>query len=416
VKLNQSVQAWVVAITSGLFFFYMVIQWTMFNALSSALMIHFSVSSSAISRLSAVYFYVNIICLFPAGMLLDRFSTYRVVLIAMAVAIVGTVGTLYVDTLAGAEWCRVLVGAAGSFCLVSVVRLVSRWFPARSLALVIGVVVMLAMMGGVVAQTPFTLLTDACGWRAAIYADVVLGLVITALIAMFVRDRPSRPIEGVLCHPASLPFLKAIRLTVTNRQNWFAGLYTSFMNLPVMVFSFWGSFYLIQSWHMSRLASSWIDTCLLLGAIVGSPALGWVSDRLGKRRLPMMVSAVVLGCLTVLLYVAHALSMPALAVIFGAIGFFSSAQVMGYPLIAESNPSDLIATAEGFSSILIMAGGLSQQVFGYLLDHVGSHVVEHHITHYSNVSYHAALLMFPVACVLSWLVAFLAKEGFATNT
>lgn len=414
-KLNQSVQAWVVAITSGLFFFYMVIQWSMFNALSSELMIHFSVSSSAISRLSTVYFYVNVICLFPAGMILDRFSTYRVILLAMAVAIIGTVGTLFVHTLVGAGWCRVLVGAAGSFCLVSVVRLVSRWFSARSLALVIGVVVMLAMMGGVVAQTPFTLLTDACGWRAAIYVDVVLGVVIMALIALCVRDRPIHPVEGALSHPASLPFRKAIRLTVTNRQNWFAGLYTSFMNLPVMIFSFWGSFYLVQSWHMSRLASSWIDSCLWLGAIVGSPALGWVSDRLGKRRLPMMVSAVVLGCLTILLYVAQALSMPALATIFGAIGFFSSAQVMGYPLIAESNPSDLIATAEGFSSMLIMAGGLSQQVFGYLLDHVGSHVVEHHITHYSSVSYHAALLMLPIACALSWFMAFLAKEGFSAD-
>ncbi len=408
--LSQPVRAWIVAMTASLFFFFFFMQWTMFNALSPALIEHFSVSARAMSQLCATYFYMNMICLFPAGMILDRYPTRRVMLLMLFIALIGTLGLVWSPSFFLASCCRVLVGIAGSFGLISCVRLASRWFPAKSLALVIGMIVMVAMMGGVVAQTPFTLLTDHYGWRTTIYVDAGLGVLIGVLIALLVRDEPSEPVEGLASHAAKLPFWEAVRSTVLNRKNWFTGLYISLMNLPIMVFAFWGSFYFVQNWHLSRASASWLDTCLLLGAIVGSPVLGWFSDRIGQRRLPMILCAVALFVLSFFLYEAQTLSVIGLAILIAFMGFFTSGQVIGYPFIAESNPMDLTATAEGFASVLIMAGGLSQKWFGDLLNHYGTHVTVHHLAHYSHASYKAALLMFPVAALLAWLLAFFIRE------
>ncbi len=54
------------------------------------------------------------------------------------------------------------------------------------MALVIGLIVTLAMIGGMVAQPPFfTLLTDALGWRMTLLIDVML-----LLIVLLMKDFP----------------------------------------------------------------------------------------------------------------------------------------------------------------------------------------------------------------------------------
>ena len=95
---------------------------------------------------------------------------------------------------------------------------------------------------------------------------------------------------------------------------------------------------------------------VFLGTIVGSPLLGWLSDRIKQRRLPMIVFAVLsFMVVLILIYTPH-LSFVQLAIIFFILGFFTSAQIISYPLVAESNPRSIIGTAEGLASVLIMAG------------------------------------------------------------
>jgi len=71
-----------------------------------------------------------------------------------------------------------------------VIRLATRWFRQSNLALVIGLVVTIAMLGGVVAQKPLSLLVQYVGWRESILMDAAFGLVIFLLIYLFVQDYP----------------------------------------------------------------------------------------------------------------------------------------------------------------------------------------------------------------------------------
>ena len=86
----DSPQAWLVILSSSLFFLYAFINMTCFNGLSSQLMQAFNVSALSISHLSAMYFYANILFLIPAGILLDKFSTRRLILVIMPISICST--------------------------------------------------------------------------------------------------------------------------------------------------------------------------------------------------------------------------------------------------------------------------------------------------------------------------------------
>ena len=185
----QPLRPWAICLTAALFFFYEFVQMSMFNAISPKLLVDFNVSSTQLGNLAAAYFYANIIFMFPAGLLLDRYSTKKIILFAMSICIIGTLIFSRTDNLSTAIFCRFLTGIGGSFPFLSCLRLATRWFPAERMATITGLMVTMAMLGGVFAQTPLTLLTLHVGWRDAVLMDGLLGIVF--IILMFMQNNYS---------------------------------------------------------------------------------------------------------------------------------------------------------------------------------------------------------------------------------
>ena len=159
-SLSQSLLPWLVCFSAALFFFYEFIQMMMFNAISTDLMRDFAINGTQLGLLSATYLAADALFLFPAGMMLDRFSTRKLILSAMFVCVASTLFFAWSHSVILAGVLHFLGGLGNAFCLLSCIMLASRWFPPRRQALVVGLVVTLAMLGGMVAQTPLRLLSE----------------------------------------------------------------------------------------------------------------------------------------------------------------------------------------------------------------------------------------------------------------
>lgn len=405
---------WIVCFSASLFFFFEFMQVNMFNAITPGLMQTFHIQAIEIAHLSANYFYANVLFLFAAGMVLDRVSTRKLIITAMLANVFGTLCFGLATAVWQAMLCRFITGIAGSFCLLSCVRLASRWFPPRRMALVVGLIVTFAMSGGMVAQTPFTLVVDAVGWRNTLLIDAAVGAIMLLVILMNVRDFPPGVAEQIRHQHRALNemgFWPALKRVVRNRQTWLGGLYTSLMNLPIFLLgALWGSLYLVQVRHLTRLDASWVTSMLFVGTIIGSPVLGWISDRIALRRLPMILGAVIALALMIWLMLDNHLSLLMLMTLFFGIGFITSTQIISYPLIAESNPHFLIGGAEGMASTLIMAGGFMQAVFAWLMTWHWDHRLENNIPIYSPHDYTCALTIMPIAFCLALLASLLIRE------
>ncbi|WP_235776249.1 MFS transporter [Rickettsiella massiliensis] len=181
---------WIVCLSAALFFFYEFIQLNMFNAISADLMHDFGLHATKLGRLSAFYFYANLLFLPVAGALLDRFSTRRIILIALFLCIIGVLGFAKTHSFALACFFRFMSGIGSAFCFLSTIRLASRWFPIEKMALVTGLIVTMAMFGGMVAQTPLTLLAETLGWRNTLLIDAGLGLLIFVVIFSLCKITP----------------------------------------------------------------------------------------------------------------------------------------------------------------------------------------------------------------------------------
>src|SRR5690606_14260386 len=218
---------WLVCLSASLFFFYEFIQMNMFNAISAQLMQAFHINAAQLGRLSAFYFIANVVFLFPAGMLLDRYSARKIILTSLAIYVLGTALFASTSSVFFASFFRFMMGIGSAFCFLSVIRLATRWFPAARLALVIGVVVTMAMIGGMAAQTPLTLLVQAVTWRIALYIDAAFGVVIFVVIIAIVRDYPASYHQQHQMQQAQIiqmGYWKSMGLAFLKIQNWLGGI------------------------------------------------------------------------------------------------------------------------------------------------------------------------------------------------
>lgn len=422
-KTKHTQLAWWVTLTAALFFFYEFIQMNLFNTINTNLREAFSLDAVSIGQLFSMYFYANFLCLFTAGTLLDRYSPKRLLVMAVTVCTVGTVIFATAQTLAMASFGRFLVGGSASFCFLSCIRIASRWFPPHRMALVTGVVVTMAMLGGMVAQTPFALLTQAVGdWRHALYINSALGVVIIIAVLLIVQDRPpdaQAEAQVDQQHLNELGLWRCIKLAALNPQNWFGGFYTALMNLPVFIMGgLWGVLYLTSVHHLTDAQASYATTIFFVGVILGSLGFGWFSDYIERRVLPMIIGAVLsLGVMLALMYLPN-LSFGMVMTLFCLIGFVTSSQVLTYPTIAELNPIYLTSTAVSIDSLCIMASGfIIPPMFGWLMEKAsgGVHAMVNGVTVYSPSDFNHAMLIMPISIVIALVVAFFIRETYCRS-
>lgn len=414
-QVSAPLASWLVCLSAGLFFFYEFIQMQMFNSISSDLMRDFSLNAEQLGYLSASYLYADVLFLFPAGMLLDRFSTRKVILSAMVLCVLGTLFFAMTHSLWIAAASHFMAGIGNAFCFLSCIRLASRWFPPRQMALITGLIVTMAMFGGMVAQTPLVLLNVSMGWRNALFLNAGLGVLIMGVIWSFVKDFPASYQQQDAEQRQQLQaqgFLPGIRAAITNLQNWYCGIYTSFLNLPIMVLcALWGNLYLTRVHQLTAMQSSKVISMIFLGTIIGGPLVGWISDRLSQRRMPMVICAILSLLVMILILKMQNLAYPMLLMLFFALGLFTSGQVISYPAIAESNSRMLTSTATGLASVLIMGGGaVAQPIFGWVMDMhwLGSMVNNARV--YPAEAYNFAMLILPGAFVMALIMALIMKE------
>jgi MFS family permease len=244
-----------------------------------------------------------------------------------------------------------------------------------------------------------------------------LGIIIFIAIAFVVQDRPPGTHADEHAEKAklqSLGFVRCLKLVLLNYNNWFGGIYTSLLNLPVFLLGgLWGVRYLVQAHHFTEVQASYANSMLFVGVIVGSPLYGWISDHVGRRCLPMIIGAILSLIVVMILMYMPTLSLPTVMLLFFLIGLVTSSQVLTYPTIAELNPSSLTGTAVSIASMTIMLSGvIFQPLFGWILERQWDHVIVNNMPVYSPHDFNNAMLIFPVGFVVAIVIAFMIRETY----
>lgn len=393
--------------TGALFFFYAWVLRVAPSVMIDEMMRDLTVGGAVIGNLSAVYFFGYAGMQIPVGMLIDRFGPRRLMTAAALGCVVGCAIFALSGGITGVAVGRFVIGAAASFSLVGAMAVAGLWFPTHRFALLSGLAMMMGMLGGVVGQAPFRLLVEALDWRKAVLALAVGGVALAVAAWATVRDRP----RGAR---TPTPMLAGFGRVARNRQTWLIAIAGLGTTGPLLGFAgLWGVPYFVATLGIDRTAAASITSTVFIGWAVGAPLIGWISDHIGRRRVPFILGlAICIVAMSTILYVPG-LSIPTLTALCFLCGFGGSAQIVGFAAARENNPSTLSATAIGLVNGLVTgAGALFQPLLGWLLDLNWKGDMAAGARIYDIGAYQNALSAIIVGCVIGFFCALAMRETY----
>ena len=260
------------------------------GAIALDLMSTFHTTGAVLGVLSSIYFYVYAVMQIPSGILSDTLGPRRT--LAAGALVMGGGSVLFGLSGSFIACClgRFLVGLGVSVFMVNIMRVCVEWYRADEMGVMNGWTTALGGLGGLLATAPLAALSAAIGWRTAFvsigFFSVFLGVVCWGMV----RDRPADcglpppGRKGGTDGPRPA-VLKGIVTVLGNKRTWppfmgFLAFYSTLMGFAGL----WGMPYLMQVYSLSTQEAARYVMAVSVGLVRGCPVMGFVSDKLLKRR------------------------------------------------------------------------------------------------------------------------------------
>jgi MFS family permease len=412
-KKRISLFPWLVCGLGALFYCYEYFLRILPSVMTEDLLKMFSISGVAFGNLVAFYYYAYTPMQLPVGIMMDRFGPRKLLVFASLVCALGTYlfAHHYLPT---AQVGRFLVGFGSAFAFVGVLKLASLWFPPSRFAFIAGMATSLGMIGAMVGDIVLAKLVVSLGSNMTLYFAAIAGLGLTVVMWYVIPE--TKAVKTTAASASSRlsyrEFFNAVFKLCKNPQMWLIGIIGSFLYLSLSGFAeVWGIPYLIRAYGLSNATAATNISFIFLGWAIGSPLVGWISDKIGNRRYPIIIGSLLGAMLFAILIYLPTISTHYLALLLFTFGVCSSTQIIVFPIARELNDQALAGTAIAVTNLLVMlSGALSEPLIGQALDVLTGTHVKGNLMAFSIESFQWSLSIIPVAFILAAILTFFVKE------
>jgi len=383
----------------ALFYLYEFILQVSPSIITQELSNDFSITTASLGFMAAAYYYAYTLMQIPAGILYDRFGPRRLLTSAIICCALGAFLFANTSMIAVATLGRFLMGFGSAFSFVGTLLLVSRWFPPARFAFIAGLVEMMSCVGAIVGTASLSKIIAHWDWRIIMTDLALIGITLALLVAIIVRDAPADMTKLINTKKKSLHnFYEVCR----NNQTWFTALYSFFVWAPITAFAaLWGIPFLSAAHNISTMEAAKACTMIWIAIGIGCPLLGWWSDKVGQRCLPLRIVAILgLLALSILIYSPYLSPFMLYSLLF-IFGLAASGQSLAFGVVKDNNQIHAVGTAIGINNMATVAGGaLFQPLIGLLL-----HWASPYGSLHNPAAYRIAFLPLPICYLSAWIMS-----------
>lgn len=311
----------------------------------------FHTTALGVSAILGVYYYTYSSVSLIAGAALDHLGAKRTVPMGGAVLGIGCLLFSAPAILAG-DVGRLLQGAGSAFAFTGAVYLAAHGFPARYLATAIGATQCVGMLGGSAGQFVVGPMIEHGVGVHTLWVGIGVIILVNAVLLFF-----ATPKEQFGRHAQEGGFgslLKPYKIVFSNPQSYLCGAVAGLLFAPTTIGDMiWGVAAFQKDLQLSYHNAVVTAAMVPLGWVVGCPLLGWLSDRIGRRKPVIMGSAAVM-LLAAAQIAFKPFPIPAKIGMF-IFGIASGAAMIPYSIIKEVNPDNVKGSATGGINFLVFA-------------------------------------------------------------
>ncbi|MEN2402757.1 MFS transporter [Flavobacterium sp. MC2016-06] len=363
---------------------------------------NFSVNEIRLVTIIGTYYYTYSTCSLIAGIALDRFGAKYSLFAGALILGIGCLLFMISSQFTGVVG-RLFQGAGCAFAFPGCVYLASKGFSAKSLATAIGFTQCLGMLGGSAGQFivgPWIEegmnITNFWLWIGIFTTLVAFGL-------WFII--PANKIEkNTETNNQKIGLLTPYKIVFSNPQSWLCGIISGLLFAPTTIFAMtWAVDFFEKDraldFHTAAIASAMVA----FGWAFGCPLLGYITDKIGKRK-PVLV----LGALIMILSIIQLLFFPnilPLKITMFLLGVASGAAMIPYSIIKEANPDNVKGSATGAINFITFGvttilSPIFSRLFGQTLENTTDKALH----------FQQAGLFWIIGITIAILISFLLKE------
>lgn len=339
----------------------------------------FGIGPAQVGLFGSMYFYAYAIFQLPSGLLADRWGARKTTSLFLLIAGIGALMFGIFDSFNMALGARFLVGLGVAFIYVSAMLLVAEWFKSNEYSTYVGFLVSIGNFGSLAASAPLVALMAAIGWRNAMASIGLFSVFIAALLYIFVRNKPeeigaANPNRSLKSYTEPIPQMKisqVLKILFKKYEFWtLLLLMFGWAGTLLALHGLWLGPYLMNVYHLSQQEAGNMIMFVAIGAIIGSPIMGLIADRVAvsKKKLIMAGVLSMIIMLIPLIFFIDAMSLNFLKVLMFLFGFFGYSTMLEWPYLKENVDLSMYGTAAGlinFSGFL--GGALFQQILGIII-------------------------------------------------
>ena len=294
------------------------------------------------------------------GILVDRYGAKNLVSIGLALVCVGDLLSAYPALFVVMEVGRLVLGVGGALTVVSAMALVSQWFSQEERGLAMGIFGINMPLATIFSFNLLGALGSMYSWRLSVLTS--LGVSIAILFIWMAGAREKRTLKKN----------KSSKLSFNsgNRQIWLLGLAWATFNMAAISFTTWGPKLFEDFWMLVSSRANLLASMIMIGALI-TPLTGYISDRLGRRKILIISSAFGMAVLLFLLPFFSGSTLFLLIALLGLVAAFLPPSIFALP--AEILDQDSIGLGYGILNSCVNIGIITGPLLtGALIDLTGN--------------------------------------------
>lgn len=407
---------WIIWALAAFFYFYEYLLRVSPSVMVPELMNTFHVDAAALGLLSSFYFYAYAPMQLPVGLLIDRFGAKKLLTFASLICGVGSILFGISSHFLEASLGRFLLGFGSSFAFVAMVYVCSHWFPKSRRALLVGLANSIGMLGAFCGQGPLGVALHAVNWRVALILLGVAGFCLALLIYFIIEAESPHPSHSQSKN-ITKTLLSGLKSICKSRYTWINAVVTLLFYVTTSAFAdLWGVPFLQSAYNLSKHTAGFAISMVFLGWLVGGPLIGFISDKIKKRKKIIIISIIfTIFSFVPVIYLTH-MPLSVVYVLLFLVGFFSAGELLNFTLATELNSPHVKGSAIAFTNCIVSFGsGLIQPIVGVFLDMTWDGTKQGGVNIYSVRDYQWAFLILPILLCLALVLCYFLKEAKPTE-
>ncbi|MBX3311968.1 MAG: MFS transporter [Microbacteriaceae bacterium] len=328
-------------------------------------------SAALLSSIGAVQVIVYGCLQIPVGILLDRFGARIMLLSGTLLMTAGQILLALTPDVGIAIFARGLVGAGDAGIFISVIRVITSWFPYHQVPFVQQIATQIGQLGQFISVIPFALVLNTSGWESAFLWISFPTLVVGLLILAFVRNRPKE--AEAFTGTISLSRVSAQVLVAFKHPGTRVGFWANFVGQASwLVFGlFWGVPFMVQGLGYDPTFASSLLTIGIFSGIILGPFFGILSAKYPFRRSTLILTFITLTLIAWVIVLAWADRPPVwmIGVLISMMALAGAATMASFDVARYFNPRERHGVSTGIVNTgPSLAGFITMLGMGFVLD------------------------------------------------